>query len=174
MSEKLSRRHFFKISGGLAAGAGLAATAIPNAAQAAPVADAGGTVLPYPRKPLGAAARLKVGEPVSFTFPDAASPCTLVKMGGPVEGGVGPDRDIVAYSSMCTHMGCPVAYDSKSGCFKCPCHYSTFDAEKGGQLVCGQATEKLPRIVLQYDAASGDVTAVAIEGLIYGRQSNIL
>ena len=174
MGDKLSRRHFFKISGGLAAGAGLAAAAVPNAAQAAGTADAGSTVLPYPKKSLGAASRLKVGEPVSFTFPDASSPCMLVKLGGPAEGGVGPDRDIVAYSSMCTHMGCPVAYDAKSSCFKCPCHYSTFDAEKGGQLICGQATEKLPRVVLNYDGGSGTVTAVAMEGLIYGRQSNIL
>lgn len=174
MSEKLSRRHFFKMSGGLAAGAGLAATAVPNVAEAAPSADAGKSVLPYPRKSLGTATRLKVGEPVAFTFPDASSPCTLIKLGAPAEGGVGPDRDIVAYSSMCTHMGCPVSYDAKSGCFKCPCHYSTFDAEKGGQLVCGQATEKLPRIVLHYDERNGAVTAVAVEGLLYGRQSNIL
>lgn len=174
MGDKLSRRHFFKISGGLAAGAGLTAAAIPSPVQAASTADAGGTVLPYPRTRVGAAADLRVGEPVAFTFPDPSSPCTVVKLGTPAEGGVGPDRDIVAYSSMCTHMGCPVAYDAKSGCFKCPCHYSTFDAEKGGQLICGQATEKLPRVVLQYDAGSGTVTAVAVEGLIYGRQSNIL
>ncbi len=174
MSDALSRRHFFKVSGGLAAGAGLATAAIPNAAHAAAAPDAGNTVLPYPRKTLGPASKLKVGEPVAFTFPDAASPCTLLKMGTPVEAGVGPSRDIVAYSTLCTHMGCPVAFDAKSRCFKCPCHYSTFDAEKGGQMICGQATEDLPRIVLEYDANAGTVTAVAVNGLIYGRQSNIL
>ncbi len=174
MSEKLSRRHFFKVSGGLAAGAGLATGAIPNTAQAATGADAGSTVLPYPRKALGAAAQLKVGQAVAFTYPDASSPCTLLKMGKAVEGGVGPERDIVAYSTLCTHMGCPVSFDAQSGCFKCPCHYSTFDAEKSGQMVCGQATEDLPRIVLQYDSNGGAVTATAVEGLIYGRQSNIL
>ena len=36
--------------------------------------------------------------------------------------------------------------------FKCPCHFSMFDAEKGGQMICGQATENLPRIVLRYNA----------------------
>jgi len=174
MSDKLSRRHFFKVSGGLAAGAGLASGAIPNVAHAATGADAGSTVLPYPRKALGAAAQVKVGEPVAFTYPDDSSPCTLVKLGTAAEGGVGPDRDIVAFSTLCTHMGCPVAFDAKSGCFKCPCHFSTFDAEKAGQMVCGQATENLPRIVLQYDAGAGTVTAVAVDGLIYGRQSNIL
>ena len=41
-------------------------------------------------------------------------------------------------------------------------------------MVCGQATENLPRIVLRYDAASGTVSAIAIDGLLYGRQSNLL
>lgn len=174
MSDKLSRREFFKKSGGIAAGAGLVAGALPDSALAATAADAGNTVLPYPRKPLSAAAKLAVGQPVTFGYPDDASPCTLIKMGTPVEGGVGPDRDIVAYSTLCTHMGCPVAYDAKSRCFKCPCHYSTFDAEKGGQMVCGQATEDLPRVVLDFNASTGTVTAVAVSGLIYGRQSNVL
>lgn len=174
MIDKPSRRQFFKVSGGLAAGAGLATGAIPGTANAATAADAGITVLPYPRKAVGQLAGLKVGSPVAFSFPDDASPCTLVKMGRPVEGGVGPDNDVIAYSTLCTHMGCPVSYDAKSGCFKCPCHYSTFDAEKGGQMICGQATEDLPRIVLEYDKSSGTVTAIAVHGLIYGRQSNIL
>ena len=174
MSDKLSRRHFFKVSGGLAAGAGLASSVLPATAEAAPSSDAGRTILPYPLKPLGTAAKLKVGEPVAFTYPDASSPCTLLKLGKAAEGGVGPDRDIVAYSTLCTHMGCPVSYEAKSACFKCPCHFSTFDAEKGGQMVCGQATEDLPRIALQYDAKSGTVNAIAVEGLIYGRQSNLL
>ena len=32
--------------------------------------------------------------------------------------------------------------------FKCPCHFSVFDAEMHGQMICGQATENLPRIQL--------------------------
>ena len=94
--------------------------------------------------------------------------------GVPVAGGVGPNGDIVAYSTMCTHMGCPVAYDPAQKIFKCPCHFSMFDAEKGGQMICGQATENLPRVVLRYNAKDDAVTAVAIDGLLYGRQSNIL
>ena len=42
------------------------------------------------------------------------------------------------------------------------------------RMICGQATENLPQVVLQYDAKSDTVTAVAVEGLIYGRQANIL
>lgn len=47
-----------------------------------------------------------------------------------------------------------------------------FDAEKGGQMICGQATENLPRIVLEYNDKTDTVTAVAVDGLIYGRQAH--
>ena len=63
---------------------------------------------------------------------------------------------------------------NKDKVFKCPCHYSTFDAEMTGQMVCGQATEDLPRVVLRYDDQDDNVQAVAIDGLIYGRQANVL
>ena len=95
-------------------------------------------------------------------------------MGKPTPGGVGPDGDIVAHSILCTHMGCPVSYDATAKTFKCPCHFSIFDPEKNGQMVCGQATENLPQIQLIYDANSDSVSAVGVNGLIYGRQSNIL
>ena len=64
--------------------------------------------------------------------------------GRPVPGGVGPRRDITAFSTLCTHMGCPTAYDAGQRVFRCPCHFSLFDAELGGQMVCGQATVDLP------------------------------
>jgi arsenite oxidase small subunit len=170
MGNPVSRREFLKFTGGVAAGA----AALPTTAEAAPATDAGSTVLPYKAKAVGKAGVLAVNQPVTFTFPDASSPCALVKMGGPVPGGVGPNQDIVAYSTLCTHMGCPVAYDPAQKVFKCPCHFSMFDAEKAGQMICGQATENLPRVVLKYNAKDDAVTAVAVDGLIYGRQSNVL
>jgi arsenite oxidase small subunit len=170
MSNPVSRREFLKFTGGVAAGA----AALPTTAEAAPATDAGSTVLPYKAKAVGKAGTLAVNQPVTFTFPDASSPCALVKMGSAVPGGVGPNQDIVAYSTLCTHMGCPVAYDPAQKVFKCPCHFSMFDAEKSGQMICGQATENLPRVVLKYSAKDDAVTAVAIDGLIYGRQSNVL
>jgi arsenite oxidase small subunit len=177
MTEKtsaVSRRVFLKLSG---SGAATAAAALGTAGLAAPAhaaqSEAGRTTLPYPRKPVANAASLKVNTPVAFNFPDASSPCTLVKMGHPVPGGVGPDRDIVAYSTLCTHMGCPVAYDAATRTFRCGCHYSVFDAELGGQMVCGQATENLPQVTLELDG-NGAIVATAVNGLIYGRQANVL
>ena len=170
MSQNSSRRWFLKVSGAGAVGTLAAMTSTNAAAQQ----DTSRTVLPYPRKVVGAAASMSTNAVVSFTYPDAASPCVAVKLGAPVAGGVGPDGDIVAYSSLCTHMGCPVTYDAATKTFKCGCHFSMFDAEKGGQMICGQATENLPRVRLEFDTKAGSVSAVGVEGLIYGRQANVL
>jgi arsenite oxidase small subunit len=173
---KLSRRIFLKSSGGAAAAVGAAGSALlPGSAQAAaPVGAATGTTLNYPKRTVGKAAAMPVNQAVNFAYPDASSPCAVIRLGAAVPGGVGPDRDIVAYSTMCTHMGCPVNYDGGTKTFKCPCHFSMFDPENAGQMICGQATEDLPRIALEYDAKTDSITAVGVDGLIYGRQANIL
>jgi arsenite oxidase small subunit len=168
----ISRRNFLKLSGGIAAGATTLTTS--NLFGAEQSVAAGRTTLPYPGQVVAKAQNLKPGTLVSFTYPDEASPCALIKTGQAVPGGVGPDKDIVAYSTLCTHMGCPVMYDEKARTFKCPCHFSIFDPEMEGQMVDGQATENLPRIVLEYNDKDGTVTAVAVDGLIYGRQANLL
>jgi arsenite oxidase small subunit len=170
---KLGRRSFLKSGGAAAAAVGAAVIPIRNASAATPAAS-GGTTLPYPRQVVGKAAGLPVNQATNFTYPDASSPCYAIRMGSPVKGGVGPNQDIVAYSAMCTHMGCPVAYESGTKVFKCGCHFSMFDPEDHGQMVCGQATENLPMIMLEYDAKTDSVHAVGIDGLLYGRQSNIL
>ena len=175
MSNPISRRDFLKYGGGMAAGAGVAATGLGfDVAHAAPANDAGRTTLPYPRKKLTSAGSLKDNVPVSFSYPDSSSPCVVIKMGEAVPGGVGPNKDIVAYSTLCTHMGCPVNYDGEKKFFKCPCHFSTFDPAVAGQMVCGQATSNLPQLVLEHNPKDDSITAVAVSGLIYGRQSNIL
>jgi arsenite oxidase small subunit len=158
------------MGGGAAAGAAVVHIA---PARAEPVPP-GATTLPYPSKPLAAANTLRENTPVDFAYPDENSPCVLIKTGRAVPGGVGPNQDIVAYSMLCTHMGCPVAYDAQARTFKCPCHFSIFDPERSGQQVIGQATENLPQIELAYDRQSGTITAVGVHGLIYGRQANVL
>lgn len=170
----LSRRDLLKWGGSAAASAAaLAGGAAPAAAQSPAGAPASG-VRGYPATALGRAAELQTGVPVQFNYPDAASPCVLLKTGSAAPGGIGPQRDIVAFSVLCTHRGCPVAYDAGARTFKCPCHFSIFDPEKSGQQVCGQATVNLPQIVLDYDVAADRISAVGIDGLIYGRVTNLL
>jgi len=170
---KIGRRFFLKSSGTVAAAVGAVVIPIQNADAATPAA-VGSTALPYPKKAVAKAGGMPINQAVTFNYPDASSPCYVIRMGNAVPGGVGPNGDIVAYSSLCTHMGCPVAYDGGSRTFKCGCHFSIFDPESNGQMVCGQATENLPRIKLEYDAKSDSVHASGVDGLIYGRQSNIL
>ena len=174
-SAKLNRRFFLKSGGSAAALVGSVVIPIQTV-QAAPAAaaNAGATTLSYPRRAVGKAGSMPTNQAVSFSYPDTSSPCVAIRMGSPVPGGVGPNKDIVAYSSLCTHMGCPVAYDGGTKTFKCGCHFSIFDPENSGQMVCGQATENLPMVRLDYDAKTDSVTAVGIDGLIYGRQANIL
>ena len=170
---EMTRRSFLKVGGGGVAAGAAALTPAATLAKEQP-ADVGRVNLPYPEKAIGAAGKMQVNKPVTFNYPDEASPCVAVRMGEPVPAGVGPNGDIVAYSVLCTHMGCPLTYDERSRNFKCPCHFSVFDSEKAGQMVTGQATENLPSIILAYNAQDDSVTAVGVDGLIYGRQSNIL
>ena len=170
---KVSRRIFMKTSGGAAAVAG--ATLLPaGSAQAASAASGNGMTLSYPVRAVGKAGAMPVNQAVNFAYPDASSPCVALRMGAAVPGGVGPNKDIVAFSSLCTHMGCPVSYEAGTKTFKCGCHFSIFDPENGGQMVCGQATEDLPKVLLNYDPKNDTVTATGIDGLIYGRQANVL
>jgi arsenite oxidase small subunit len=167
----VSRRRFLKLTG-VAAAAGT--TAVPASPAQNVQADIGRTTLPYVPKVIAHTTQLQDNVPVQFSFPDESSPCTLIKMGTPVPGGVGPAQDIVAYSALCTHMGCPVSYDPATAVFTCPCHFSMFDAEKCGQMISGHATAKLPAVTLEYSTTDGAVRAIAIDGLIYGRQANLL
>ena len=52
--------------------------------------------------------------------------------------------DFVAYSAICTHQGCTVAYNN--GQLACPCHGSVFDPAHGAAVVNGPAQRPLPQI----------------------------
>jgi ubiquinol-cytochrome c reductase iron-sulfur subunit len=61
--------------------------------------------------------------------------------------------NIVAYSKICTHVGCPAAlYEQTTHHILCPCHQSTFDATKGAQVIFGPATRPLPQLPMAVDA----------------------
>jgi ubiquinol-cytochrome c reductase iron-sulfur subunit len=98
---------------------------------------------------------------------DAASPTLLLQIDidefNPVAGRedwvVG---DIVAYSKLCTHTGCPVGlYQTDLDLLLCPCHQSTFDVLNGAEPVFGPAARPLPQLPLAVDddgflVATGD------------------
>jgi ubiquinol-cytochrome c reductase iron-sulfur subunit len=60
---------------------------------------------------------------------------------------------IVAYSKICTHLGCPAAlYEQTTHHILCPCHQSTFDAARGATVLFGPATRPLPQLPLSTNA----------------------
>jgi ubiquinol-cytochrome c reductase iron-sulfur subunit len=74
------------------------------------------------------------------------------------------DNSLVAYSKICTHVGCPVAlYEQTTHHILCPCHQSTFDASTGATVIFGPAPRPLPQLPLMIDsngyiAAASDFT----------------
>jgi ubiquinol-cytochrome c reductase iron-sulfur subunit len=67
---------------------------------------------------------------------------------------------IVAYSKICTHVGCPVAlYEQTTHHILCPCHQSTFDAARGAKVIFGPAARPLPQLPLTTDAQGFMVAA---------------
>lgn len=171
---KLSRRTFLKLGACVVGGACTTSTVPPVGQAAEPQAcSTMTTILPYPRTRLTNLTELSVGNSLSLTYPDTSSPISLVKLGREAVNGVGPDRDIVGFSGYCTHMGGTLTYRAETGAFHCPLHYAMFDASKGGLIVIGHATDNLPQLELEVDAR-GEIYAVGIKGLIYGRQANIL
>ena len=164
----IGRRQFLR--GSALATAGAAATVVMGTEAKANPALAR---VEYPSNRLGNVADLKVNEPVDVTYPDGDSPGVLLKLGQRVEGGAGPDGDIVAYSVLCPHKGWLLTYNASDRTLNCPGHYSRFDPEAGGLQIWGHATQNLPQFALRVDD-KGDIYAEGVDELIYGRLSNVL
>lgn len=60
---------------------------------------------------------------------------------------------IVAYSKICTHVGCPVAlYEQQTHHLLCPCHQSTFDVTEECRVIFGPAKRPLPQLPIEVDS----------------------
>jgi ubiquinol-cytochrome c reductase iron-sulfur subunit len=67
------------------------------------------------------------------------------------DGNAGAPEGFVAYSKICTHLGCPVGlYLAATHELRCPCHQSTFDVLDGAQPVYGPAARALPQLPLEF------------------------
>jgi cytochrome b6-f complex iron-sulfur subunit len=81
------------------------------------------------------ASEAEVASGSAIKFKDSGKPAILVRL---------DNGDFVAYSAVCTHQGCTVAY--QDGDLACPCHGSLFDPAEGAAVVTGPATRPLPEI----------------------------
>ena len=67
--------------------------------------------------------------------------------------------EYIAFDGTCTHMGCPVTPDTKSGGFFCPCHAGVFDDE--GNVLSGPPEAPLRKLGV---TVSGDQMLVSTGG----------
>jgi len=128
-----------------------------------------------------------------FHYPFAATPCLLLKLRRAVttsaslkredgatyawQGGVGPERNLVAFSAICAHK---LAYPTREVSFiryqrdssptsgghviHCCADHSVYDPAEGARVVSGPAPQPLAAIVLEHDAADDGLYAVATVG----------
>ncbi len=136
-------------------------------------------VVGYPRVKVAKLSELKENQPIDFQYPDknTGSQCSLVKMGVEAGGGIGDKKDIVAFSTLCTHQGGPLmgtykATDEHRTMGPCPLHLSLYDLRRHGIVVSGQAYQSIPQVLLEVEG--DDIYAVGMMGLIFGRNKNIM
>ena len=62
-------------------------------------------------------------------------------------------QGILAFSKICTHVGCPIAlYQQRQHALLCPCHQSTFDLSDSGKVVFGPAHRRMPQLPITVDS----------------------
>jgi len=60
---------------------------------------------------------------------------------------------IIAFSKICSHMGCAVAlYEQTTKHLLCPCHQSTFDVTRAAKVIFGPSARPLPQLAITVDS----------------------
>ena len=166
----MSRRKFLMTSGVTTA------TIMVSMNTGTSLADVPAMVATYPRKKIAKLSDLKTDKPIDFEYPDegAYAQSMLVKLGQEAGGGIGPQKDVVAFNNFCTHQGGDLTGTYKAetkSMGACPLHLSTYDLTRHGILISGQAYQSLPQVLLELKG--DDIFAVGIFGLIFGRHENL-
>ena len=127
-------------------------------------------------EPAVVATLAELAEPwASSEFVYASLPVIALNVPEPLTGGLSAaGTNLIAYSRICTHQGCPIqlsrdteavafayTYRSDSPSLVCPCHLSVFAPDRHGEAVSGPAMRALPRIRLEL--AGADVVATGVE-----------
>ncbi len=81
------------------------------------------------------------------------SPDKLVSQQGGTPDAPWDYNGVVAYSKVCTHVGCPISlYEQRTHHLLCPCHQSTFDLADSGRVVFGPAARRMPQLGISVDS----------------------
>jgi arsenite oxidase small subunit len=128
----------------------------------------------YARKMIGKVSALNTGVAVPFNYPTKDLDNLLVMLSEEAGGGVGEGRNIVAFNTVCPHMGGVMdetTFKPKHNVLgPCPLHLSTFDLTKHGMVVSGHSAASLAQIVLEVDG--DDIVATGVMGLFFGYNRN--
>jgi Rieske Fe-S protein len=87
-------------------------------------------------RPIIALDDVAVGGTYLFSYPEDDDPAVLLRV---------DDRQVVAFSQQCTHLGCVVYYQADEDRWHCPCHEGNF-ATLTGAVISGPPTRPLGRI----------------------------
>jgi arsenite oxidase small subunit len=176
----ISRRDFLKL---VAAGGGaITLLALTSSLKAVTFIPAATTQLSWPKVTVTNIKSLKLLTPITFNYPLTNTSNLLVKLGVKAEGGVGPDKDIVAFSDICQHLGCfygfvppsdsppcNKSYKASSSEGYCCCHGSQYDFAHGAKVIGGPAPRPVPQVQLEYDESTGNINALSMgPPTIYG------
>lgn len=62
-----------------------------------------------------------------------------------------PDGALIAFSPLCTHLGCAYQWEANRRAFVCPCHGSSFS--RTGDVITGPANRPLDRYEVKVDGS---------------------
>ena len=125
------------------------------------------------------ASSLSQTEAYVFGYPYAGTPCFLISLKTAANtGGVGPNKNIVAYLAVCTHQlahpeasGSVMGYNAdksevagRAAVITCCAHNSAFDPADGARVLTGAASQPLPAVRLEHDAATDELYATGMYG----------
>jgi thiosulfate dehydrogenase [quinone] large subunit len=89
---------------------------------------------------------IPVGGAIPFNDQSANVPAALIRLG---------QDNVVAYSRICTHMGCEVGWDQQAKLLVCPCHGAEYDPANGAQPVAGPTS--IPLQSIKVEISNGEV-----------------
>jgi len=169
----LSRRNFLKLAA--AAGGAVTIAAVVSSIKAATFVPTSANAVAWPIVTVTNINQLTNLTPVIFNYPLTNTPNILVKLGVAATNGVGPNNDIVAFSSICQHLGCQYSFIPTGGspvcnaAYKAPlpmgyccCHGSQYDFVHGAKVLGGPAPRPVPMVQLQFVATTGNINAIGM------------